>query len=385
MALSGLITPSLDEMCRTAEAMSEAGIDIPLFIGGATTSDLHTALKIAPRYKGPVFHMKDAAQNPVVALQLLGDDRDKVIAENKRRQEELVRQYNARKKVDGIMQLADGKKNSGEETERLTIDWEKEKLASPSFIGYRTLPHISIKDIRPYINWIYFFNLWRVRKGQNEAESIKHEAELMLDEIEKQHCMQAQVGFYPAYGTEHSIVLPGAVDGLDLELPTPRQKHPAEKGEPKLSLCDYVAPRGYNDFVGVFAITVSPSFSEELERLKKSEDTFRSLLMQSLGDRLAEATSEWLHREVRTKLWGYDPDEQLSLRQLAKAAYRGIRPAVGYQSLPDQKLIFPLSRLLDFKALSIRLTENGAMYPQSSTCGLYISCSHAKYFAVGKN
>ncbi len=385
VALSGLITPSLDEMCRTAEAMSEAGIDIPLFIGGATTSDLHTALKIAPRYKGPVFHMKDAAQNPVVALQLLGDDRDKVIAENKRRQEELVRQYNARKKVDGIMQLADGKKNSGEETERLTIDWEKEKLASPSFIGYRTLPHISIKDIRPYINWIYFFNLWRVRKGQNEAESIKHEAELMLDEIEKQHCMQAQVGFYPAYGTEHSIVLPGAVDGLDLELPTPRQKHPAEKGEPKLSLCDYVAPRGYNDFVGVFAITVSPSFSEELERLKKSEDTFRSLLMQSLGDRLAEATSEWLHREVRTKLWGYDPDEQLSLRQLAKAAYRGIRPAVGYQSLPDQKLIFPLSRLLDFKALSIRLTENGAMYPQSSTCGLYISCSHAKYFAVGKN
>ncbi len=385
VALSGLITPSLDEMCRTAEAMSEAGIDIPLFIGGATTSDLHTALKIAPRYKGPVFHMKDAAQNPVVALQLLGDDRDKVIAENKRRQEELVRQYNARKKVDGIMQLADGKKNSGEETERLTIDWEKEKLASPSFIGYRTLPHISIKDIRPYINWIYFFNLWRVRKGQNEAESIKHEAELMLDEIEKQHCMQAQVGFYPAYGTEHSIVLPGAVDGLDLELPTPRQKHPAEKGEPKLSLCDYVAPRGYNDFVGVFAITVSPSFSEELERLKKSEDTFRSLLMQSLGDRLAEATSEWLHREVRTKLWGYNPNEQLSLRQLAKAAYRGIRPAVGYQSLPDQKLIFPLSRLLDFKALSIRLTENGAMYPQSSTCGLYISCSHAKYFAVGKN
>ncbi len=385
VALSGLITPSLDEMCRTAEAMSEAGIDIPLFIGGATTSDLHTALKIAPRYKGPVFHMKDAAQNPVVAQQLLGEDRDNVIAENKRRQEELVRQYNARKKVDGIMQLADGKKNDGGEMDRLMIDWEKEKLVSPTYIGYRTLSNISIKDVRPYINWIYFFNLWRVRKGQIEAERIKREAELMLDEIEKKHCMQAQVGFYPAYGTERSIVLPGAVDGLDLDLFTPRQKHPAVKGEPRLALCDYVAPRGYNDFVGVFAITVSPSFSEELERLKKSEDTFQSLLMQSLGDRLAEATSEWLHREVRTKLWGYAPDEQLSLRQLAKAAYRGIRPAVGYQSLPDQKLIFPLSRLLDFKALNIRLTENGAMYPQSSTCGLYISCSRAKYFAVGKN
>lgn len=385
VALSGLITPSLDEMCRTAEAMSEAGIDIPLFIGGATTSDLHTALKIAPRYKGPVFHMKDAAQNPVVAQQLLGEDRDKVIVENKRRQEELVRQYNARKKVDGIMQLADGKKNDGDEIERLMIDWDKETLVSPTYIGYRTLSNISIKEVRPYINWIYFFNLWRVRKGQIEAERIKCEAELMLDEIEKKHCMQAQVGFYPAYGTERSIVLPGAVDGLDLDLFTPRQKHPAVKGEPRLALCDYVAPRGYNDFVGVFAITVSPSFSEELERLKKTEDTFQSLLMQSLGDRLAEATSEWLHREVRTKLWGYAPDEQMSLRQLAKAAYQGIRPAVGYQSLPDQKLIFPLSRLLDFKALNIRLTENGAMCPQSSTCGLYISCSRAKYFAVGKN
>ncbi len=385
VALSGLITPSLDEMCRTAEAMSEAGIDIPLFIGGATTSDLHTALKIAPRYKGPVFHMKDAAQNPVVAQQLLGEDRDKVIAENKRRQEELVRQYNVRKKVDGIMQLADGKKNDGDEIERLMIDWDKVTLVSPTYIGYRTLSNISIKEVRPYINWIYFFNLWRVRKGQIEAERIKREAELMLDEIEKKHCMQAQVGFYPAYGTERSIVLPGAVDGLDLDLFTPRQKHPAEKGKPRLALCDYVAPRGYNDFVGAFAITVSPSFSEELERLKKTEDTFQSLLMQSLGDRLAEATSEWLHREVRTKLWGYAPEEQLSLRQLAKAAYQGIRPAVGYQSLPDQKLIFPLSRLLDFKALNIRLTENGAMYPQSSTCGLYISCSRAKYFAVGKN
>ena len=329
--------------------------------------------------------MKDAAQNPVVAQQLLGEDRDKVIVENKRRQEELVRQYNARKKVDGIMQLADGKKNDGDEIERLMIDWDKETLVSPTYIGYRTLSNISIKEVRPYINWIYFFNLWRVRKGQIEAERIKCEAELMLDEIEKKHCMQAQVGFYPAYGTERSIVLPGAVDGLDLDLFTPRQKHPAVKGEPRLALCDYVAPRGYNDFVGVFAITVSPSFSEELERLKKTEDTFQSLLMQSLGDRLAEATSEWLHREVRTKLWGYAPDEQMSLRQLAKAAYQGIRPAVGYQSLPDQKLIFPLSRLLDFKALNIRLTENGAMCPQSSTCGLYISCSRAKYFAVGKN
>ncbi len=400
VALSGLITPSLDEMCHTAEAMAEAGINIPLFVGGATTSDLHTALKIAPLYPGPVFHMKDAAQNPIVALQLLGKDRDKVITENTKKQKELVRQHDARKKMDGIIQLADGKKTADNDHistnctccsghaeprhNRLQIDWQNEDLPKPTYVGYRTIPNISIKEVRRYINWIYFYNLWKVRGGQVEAETVRRDAELMLDEMETFHYMQAEVGFYPAYGTDHSIVLPGAVGGKDLELPTPRQKHPAEKGEPCLSLCDYVAPRGYNDFVGVFAVTVPPSFIEELEALKKSDDSYHSLLMQSLGDRLAEATSEWLHERVRKSLWGYAPDENLSLKDLSRAAYRGIRPAVGYMSLPDQKLIFPIGRLLDFKALGITLTENGAMYPQSSTCGLYISNSNAKYFAVSK-
>lgn len=382
VALSGLITPSLDEMCNIAAAMTAAGINIPLFIGGATTSDLHTALKIAPVYSGPVFHMKDAAQNPVVAMQLLGADREKVIAENRMKQQELVRQHNARKKIDGIMQLADG--NKEQPYRRLQIDWDNEPLPQPTYIGYRSLPNISVATVRQYINWIYFYNLWRVKSGQAEAEAIRKEAEMMLDEIEKKHYMQAQVGFYPAYATDSSIIMPGAVGGKDLELPTPRQQHPAAPGEPPLALCDYVAPRGYGDYVGVFAVTVSPSFAGELKNLKHGDDSFRAILMQSLGDRLAEATSEWLHMEVRKKLWGYAPDENLSLKDLSRAAYRGIRPAVGYQTLPDQKLIFPLSRLLDFKALGIKLTENGAMYPQSSTCGLYLSNSHAKYFAVGR-
>lgn len=392
VALSGLITPSLDEMCNIAKAMADAGIDIPLFIGGATTSDLHTALKIAPLYRGPVFHMKDAAQNPVVAQQLLGKDRDKVIAENTKRQQELVRQHEAKKKMDGIMQLADGKENRDAadglsesiKRERFAVDWDKEKLPQPTYIGYRTINNIPIHEVRKYINWIYFYNLWRVRKGEAEAEAVRRDAEALLDDIERLHYMQAQVGFYPAYATDHSIVLPGAVVGNDLELPTPRQRHPAAKGEPRLSLCDFVAPHGYSDFVGVFAVTVSPSFVEELEKVKRSTDSYRSLLMQSVGDRLAEATSEWLHLEVRKKLWGYSPDENLSLKELSRAAYQGIRPAVGYPSLPDQRLIFPLSKLLDFKALGIQLTENGAMYPQSSTCGLYLSSRHARYFAVSK-
>lgn len=395
VALSGLITPSLDEMCKIAEAMAKAGIDIPLFIGGATTSELHTALKIAPLYSGPVFHMKDAAQNPIIALQLQGPERDRIIEENKKLQQELVRQHDAQKKVNGIMNLADGKGNAtaacpccptakDKELNRFQIDWNDTPLPHPTYIGYRTLQHIDIQEVRKFINWTYFYNLWKVRKGQAEADDIKKEAELLLDEIEKKHYMQAQVGFYPAYATDHSIVLPGAVKGKDLELPTPRQKHPNRMGEARLSLCDFVAPRGHNDFIGVFAITVSPSYAEELEPLKSGTDSYRSLMMQSIGDRLAEATSEWLHREVRRHLWGYAPDEALSMKDLAKAAYQGIRPAVGYPSLPDQKLIFPLSELLDFKALNIKLTENGAMYPQSSTCGIYLSNREAKYFAVSK-
>lgn len=384
IALSGLITPSLDEMCHTAQALAEAGIDTPLFVGGATTSPLHTALKIAPLYNGPVFHVKDASINAVLSMQLMSSERDHVIAENARQQAELVKKYHAQKAAKNLLQQAAVVPAIDDVNKvRLHIDWDKESLPRPTFVGYRTLPHISIAEVRPYINWIYFYNLWRVRQGTEEAAHIQREAEALLDALQTRHYMQAQVGFYPAYGTDHSIILRGAVGGNDLELDTPRQLHPATHGEPCLSLCDYVAPRAYEDYVGTFAVTVSPSFVAELEALKQSgTDDFNSLLMQSVGDRLAEATSEWLHEKVRKELWGYAPNESLSLSDLARAAYQGIRPAVGYPSLPNQQLIFPVSRLLNFNALGITLTENGAMYPQSTVCGLYLSNPQAKYFMV---
>ena len=397
IALSGLITPSLDEMCNTARALAEAGVTVPLLVGGATTSPLHTALKIAPLYKGPVFHVKDASINAVLSMQLMGPERDKVLADNAREQAELIKKHEAQKRAKDILRQAAsspkdtikgcpcGHDHAAQAVHRLQTDWSKEPLPRPTYIGYRSLPRIDIAEVRQYINWIYFYNLWRVHKDSAEAAKVKAEAEALLDDLEKRHYMQAQVGFYPAYGTDHSIVLPGAVKGKDLELPTPRQKHPANPGEACLSLCDYVAPRPYEDYVGVFAITVSPSLIEELERVKTTTDDYHSILLQGVCDRLAEATSEWLHHEVRTRLWGYAPNERLSLKEMARAAYQGIRPAVGYPSLPDQRLIFPVSSLLDFKALGIRLTENGAMYPQSSTCGLYISSPHARYFMISKD
>lgn len=398
IALSGLITPSLDEMCNTARALTEAGVTVPLLVGGATTSPLHTALKIAPLYKGPVFHVKDASINAVLSMQLMGPERERIIAENKLQQAELVKKHKAQKRAKELLQQAGSTPKSQVTMKgcpcgcddpkhilrRLVIDWDKEALPRPTYIGYHDIPHIDIAEVRHYINWTYFYNLWRVHKGSTEADNVRHEAEQLLDDLALRHFMRAQVGFYPAYSTVNSIVLPGAVGGKDLELPTPRQKHPAHPGAACLSLCDYVAPRPYEDYVGVFAITVSPSLIEELEAVKQTNDDYHAILLQSVCDRLAEATSEWLHREVRMHLWGYAPNEQLSMTELSKAAYQGIRPAVGYPSLPDQQLIFPVSRLLNFKALGITLTENGAMYPQSSTCGLYLSSPHATYFMISK-
>lgn len=390
-ALSGLITPSLDEMCHTAQAMKAAGIRIPLFVGGATTSPLHTALKIAPLYDGPVFHVKDAAQNPVLALQLLGPSRDELIESNRQMQAQLVNRHEAEKAAKA------GKPSAKEQaSDRLHIDWAREELPKPSFTGCQTMEHIPIKEVRPFINWIYFYYLWKVRAGTPEAKAIKAEAEALLDELEARHTMNAQVAFYRAYGTDHSIVFPQATENGDVEILTPRQKgidraHPhnghqgschCSKLGPKLSLCDFVAPLPFEDYVGAFAVTVSSSFVQELEALKQKGDDYQSILLQGVGDRLAEATAEWLHREVRRKLWGYAPNENLSLEELAKAAYRGIRPAIGYPSLPDQAQIFQAAKLLHLPDIGIRLTETGAMYPQASICGLLLSHPQSQYFAV---
>lgn len=373
IGLSGLITPSLDEMCRVAQELKVAGVRVPLFIGGATTSALHTALKIAPLYDGPVFHVKDAAQNPILAMQLAGAERERTIACLRYEQQSL-----REKAAMEIIPSACGAES------RLQIDWSQEQIVEPSYKGVRDVENITLADVRPYINWTHFYNLWGVRAATPEAEQIRAEAEQMLDKM--QHSLRARVGFFAARGTESSIVL-SHVEGCEccggvkreVAIATPRQSGVNSDGV-ALSLCDFVAPEG--DYVGAFAVAVSESFVEELEQLKLSGEQYKSLLMQSIGDRLVEAASEWLHERVRKELWGYAPAENLTIKEMYQAAYQGIRPAVGYPSLPDQKTIFPLAELLDLGKIGITLTENGAMYPQASVCGLYIASRHAKYFVI---
>lgn len=378
IGLSGLITPSLDEMCNVAAELKKAGITVPLFIGGATTSALHTAVKIAPLYDGAVFHVKDAAQNPIIAMQLLGSERDCTIAVLKTEQERLrqtMRQTQNAETTDNSMCPK--------------IDWSNEPTDTPTYIGTRTYRNIQVAEVRPYINWTYFYTLWRVSPDTPEATAIQQEAEEVINQLVKEHAtLQAAVGFYSAYGTSHSIVVEcghsngcPCCGGKPVEISTPRQARPNRQGV-CLSLCDYVAPEGHGDHIGAFAITISKEILDRLETLKAEGNDYDSLLLQSVCDRLTEAASEWMHHKVRKELWGYAPDEIADTRRFYKADYRGIRPAVGYPSLPDQKEIFNINKLLNLKQIGIRLTENGAMYPQSSVCGLYLASPRAEYFII---
>ncbi len=372
IALSGLITPSLDEMCHTARALAAAGIDAPLFVGGATTSELHTALKIAPLYAGPVFHVRDAAQNPVLAMRLLGAEREATIAENRKRQREL-REAHEKAKCTPPPAASPSRP-------ALSTPWAEYTPPAPSYTGVRTFRDITVGELRPLISWPYFLHFWRVRHGSAEADEVRADAERLLDRIEKTHTLQGQVAFFPARSTGSGIAV--SLDGGgEVEIATPRQRK-AENGAARLALCDYIAPEGGRDWLGAFAATLSPAFADELERAKNGSDSYEALLLHSVADRLAEAAGEWLHRLTRRSLWGYAPAEDLDTARLLAGAYRGIRPAVGYPALPDQTQIFNVARMLRLGDLGIRLTENGAMYPQSSVCGLYFSHPEARYFSV---
>lgn len=301
VCLSGLITPSLEEMCNVAEAMERAGLRVPLFVGGATTSEEHTRIKIAPLYSGGVYHMKDATENPIMARKLL-----------------------------------------------------QPRRVAP-FKGERRHEPLSVATLVPFIDWRYFYHAWMVKNSSREAEELRRDALSLLDSyVDAGFGVEAVQMFCKARGEDDGIRL-FTEAGRDIFVPTPRQK----SGE-RLSLCDFIDK---DDVVGAFAVTVNKNFVQTLENLKREDnDPYKSLLLQTLGDRLAEAAAEYLSRELLAVGWG------------------GIRPAVGYPILPDQRAIFLLAEALDMGGIGISLTENGAMYPQSSVAGFYIGHPNAKYF-----
>lgn len=361
VGLSGLISPSLEEMARTLGAMRREGLSVPVLVGGAATSELHTALMLAPAYghEGLVVRVADASQDPVVASRLMRDfDAEKRAI--KERQQQIADDYERTHAPNTTSQPAVPVKA-----------WDECAITAPSFTGIRTLDPISVADVVPFVNWTYFFNTWKVRPATPEAEELQSDARRIISEFEAAGAtMLCQTAFYPARSNGEAIITP--IDTIA----TPRQ-HSAEGRDQRLVLCDFVAPE--NDYLGCFAVTIGPEIRKMIE---STGDAYRQLLLQSVADRLAEATSEWLHRQVRTRLWGYAPDEPLDFTAIRQGRYRGIRPAVGYPSLPDQRLMHTLMHHLAPEAIGLTVTANGALSPSSSVAGFYLASPHARYFSV---
>ncbi len=389
IGLSGLITPSLEEMCHVAKDMEKNNLSIPLMIGGATTSELHTAVKIAPNYSGPVFHLKDAAQNPVIASKLMNvTTRDSVINELKIQQNNLRDTLIERKtiSIDEARQRA------------LKLDWSQYNAPNPYKAGITRLDNIPVSEVREFINWKYFFNAWKVsgnfpfsypiikdeaiykewidsvplekREKAIQAFTLYKDANQLLDTLDL--TMNCIVGIFKAYCENETIFI--KTENETFKLPTFRQQSDSIQ---TLSISDFIAPSSVEDYIGTFAVAIGKEFSKYLKIFNDNNDDYNAILIQTLADRLAEATSEWLHKKVREEIWGYEAESSIS-------AYSGIRPAIGYPSLPDMSLNFVLDKILDFSAAGITMTEHGAMSPSSSISGIYISNPQARYFMISE-
>jgi 5-methyltetrahydrofolate--homocysteine methyltransferase len=401
IGLSGLITPSLEEMCHVAEALEKAGMNIPLFIGGATTSKLHTAVKIAPAYSHPVIHVKDASQSAIIASKMLHPDTKESFAAEIRNEYDVLRN-NFDHKKETFLSLSVARKN------RPLIDWEPEKDYLPKRLGTQVFEQISLVEIIPFINWNYFFVTWKLagkygdithvdacescrmqwlasfpeneRRKAAEAIVLYKDAKKMLEELvaQSEGLVRAIVGFFAANSDDELILLD------DVRLPMLRQQTEKKDGTYK-SLSDYIRPKssGKKDYIGAFVITAGYGIEKCLERYQSEGNDYYVILLKSLCDRLAEAASEYMHYKVRTDYWGYAPNETLNIKELFKTHYQGIRPAVGYPSIPDQSINFDLNGLLDMSRIGISLTEHGAMYPTASISGFYFARPQTTYFAVG--
>jgi 5-methyltetrahydrofolate--homocysteine methyltransferase len=392
IGLSGLITPSLDEMTHVAAEMNRRGLNLPLLIGGATTSKRHTAVKIAPAYAHETIHVVDASRAvPVVGALTRADARCALDAQNRREQQELREQFESRA---GPPLLAyEEARQKG-----LRTDWDRNQIAAPEFLGRRVLKDFPLEELVPYIDWSPFFHTWEMRgrypdllqdpkRGPAARELFANAQELLRELIDKKLLTaHAVYGFYPANSDGDDIVVYSDTTRAQTlsRLHTLRQQKVNSSGKPQLALADYIAPKesGRIDYIGAFAVTAGHGCQELAERFERENDQYNAIMAKALADRFAEAFAELLHKRAR-KDWGYGKAELLSPEDLIAEKYRGIRPAPGYPAQPDhteKPLIFDL---LDVSAATgMTLTESFAMYPAASVCGIYFAHPEARYFAV---
>jgi 5-methyltetrahydrofolate--homocysteine methyltransferase len=397
IGLSGLITPSLDEMAYVASELEREGFDIPLLIGGATTSRVHTAVKIHPHYaRGQTVHVNDASRAVGVVGQLLSPEAKDSYVASVRAEYRKVADAHARGQADKArLSLEKARANA------LAIDWAAYNPPRPSFFGARVLDDWDLADLARHIDWTPFFQTWELKgrypailddeKQGAAARQLFDDAQAMLKRIitEKWFAPKAAVGFWPAARVGDDIRL-FADDGRETSLATLftlRQQLAKRDGRPNVALADFVAPLdcGRQDYVGAFVVTSGIEEDAIAKRFALANDDYSSILVKALADRFAEALAEALHARVRRALWGYSPDETLSPDELIAESYRGIRPAPGYPAQPDHTEKATLFRLLDAEArIGVTLTESFAMWPGASVSGIYIAHPDAHYFGVAK-
>ncbi len=398
IGLSGLITPSLEEMVNVAKEMERRELDIPLLIGGATTSKVHTAVKIEKNYENSqTVHVLDASRSVTVVERLLSKDKNEFIGEIQRSYEKIRVHHEAKTKRKEYLTLANARAN------KLKIDWKsEEQIVKPSFLGTKTFTQYPLREILKYIDWTPFFQTWELHGKfpqilEDEvvgeaAKKVYADAGEMLKEIvtNKWIGANAVIGIWPANSDgEDTIEVYDADDSNELihKIECMRQQVKKAKGQPNLSLSDFIAPKteGVQDYMGGFAVTTGIGIEEHLARFEADHDDYSSIMLKALADRLAEAFAELMHEKVRTELWAYAKSEHLSNAELIKEVYQGIRPAPGYPACPDHTEKPGLFKLLDAEqATGISLTESYAMYPASSVSGLYFASRDSKYFGVGR-
>ncbi len=403
VGLSGLITPSLEEMAIVAEEMEKAGFSMPLLIGGATTSKLHTALKIEHRYnRGAVVYVKDASQSPSAVANLMSAENKDAYVQKVRSEYALLREGHATK-VTELVPLEEARRNPF----RAENSYEPVR---PQTMGRVKLEKIGVDALIPYIDWKFFFPAWNLsakfhtitridrndtaayekwkasyrdeeQEKAEEAAKLYRDAEDMLQRFADEHVdyVKAVFGIYEAYSENDTIVIG------ETPFPFLRQQKKTDSNE-YFCLSDFISSResGKKDYIGAFAVTAGDGADVEMRRLEEVGDDYSSLLMKSLLDRLAETATEWVHERVRRDYWGYAADERLSVAELFAVKYQGIRPAVGYPSIPDQTTNFLLHKLLATEEIGISLTENGVMYPNASVSGLFFAHPESKYFSIGE-
>ena len=389
IGLSGLITPSLDEMVDVAAEMERRGMKMPLLIGGATTSRVHTAVKVAPHYSGPIVHVLDASRSVPVAGKLIGENsRAKFESDTKSEYKELAIQHAARQADKIILPWSEALEN------KLVLDWQAYTPPTPLQEGIHVYQDIALKELKEYIDWTPFFQTWELRgKYPNifedeyvgeEAKKLFADANAMLDDIILHEKLQAKavLGVFPANEVNGDVVLENGTRFSFL-----RQQRKMGTNIPNISLADYVAPKssGKQDYIGTFAVTAGIGIEPLIAAFEADHDDYNSIMVKALADRLAEAMAERMHQKMRKEIWGYAVNENLSSRDLILEKYQGIRPAAGYPASPDHTEKATLWQLLDVeKNTGISLTDSFAMYPTASVSGLYFSHPESKYFAVGK-